>query len=113
MVATLPRRFLAVFEAVGADPGDDPELRLQKRILVAVSVLVAAAAVVWGLVYVAAGEPVAGAIPLTYSLMSAVSLALFAVTNRYRVYRTTQLATLCCCRSCCNWRWEASCRRAP
>jgi hypothetical protein len=38
---------------IGADPADDADLALQKRMLVGVSTLIGIAAVVWGWLYVA------------------------------------------------------------
>ena len=81
-------------EHIGADPADDADLALQKRILVGVSTLIFIAAVVWGFLYVALDEPLAGAIPLTYAALSALSLTVLGLTRRYQVYRSTQLALM-------------------
>ena len=70
---------------------DPPELRLQKRVLVAISVSVAIAAVIWGAIYVAVGEALAASIPWVYAAASMLSLGVFAATKRYRVYRASQL----------------------
>jgi guanylate cyclase len=75
----------------GADVADDAETALRKQILVVVALLVAILAVGWGLLYVAFDEPGAGAIPLTYSVLSFVSLGVFAATRRFRFFRVTQL----------------------
>ena len=79
---------------IGADPADEPDLALQKQILVTVATLVALAGVGWALVYIAFGEIAAGAIPLTYSLLSGASISLFAATSRYRLFRVSQLTLI-------------------
>jgi guanylate cyclase len=79
---------------IGADPTDEPDLALQKQILVTVSTLVALAGVAWALVYIAFGEVAAGAIPLTYSLLSGASISLFAATGGYPLFRVSQLTLI-------------------
>lgn len=78
-------------ENVADDPGDTLELRLQKRVLVVVSVVVGFIGVLWGALYLAFDEPLAAAIPWTYAVGVGTSLVVFAVTRRYRVFRFTQL----------------------
>jgi len=85
---------LKTVENVGADPTDSEEIRIQKRMLVAVTGIVTAFAVVWGLVYWLLGEPGAGIIPLGYSVLTAINLVIFSRTKRYRLFRTTQLLLL-------------------
>jgi len=82
---------IGVFEGIGADPDDTTEIQLKKRTLVALAVLVGGLGVVWGLIYLWAGELIAAAIPIVYAAMSAVSVALFAVTRRYVLFRVSQL----------------------
>jgi hypothetical protein len=77
--------------ALGSDPTDGDEVRTRKRYLVTSAVLVLPAGVIWGLSYFAFGEPVAGSIPLGYSLFSAASIVAFARTRRFRVFRALQL----------------------
>jgi len=79
---------------IGADPTDEPDLALQKQILVTVSTLVALAGVAWAFVYIAFGEVAAGAIPLTYSMLSGASISLFAATRRYPLFRVSQLTLI-------------------
>jgi guanylate cyclase len=79
---------------IGADPADDVEISLQKRVLVAVSALIAVLALLWGLLYLAYDERLAAAIPWTYAGSVMVSLVAFAVTRRYRLFRTTQLTLI-------------------
>lgn len=85
---------LKTFENVGADPADSEEIRIQKRMLVAVTGIVTVFAVVWGVVYWLLGEPGAGIIPLGYSVLTAINLVVFSRTKRYRLFRTTQLLLL-------------------
>jgi adenylate cyclase len=85
---------LAALERIGTDPQDSPDQALQKRVLVTSAVLIAALALVWGLVYIGFGEPLAGAIPLGYGLLSFASLAVFAVTRRFVLYRGTHLVSM-------------------
>jgi len=82
---------LKSIERIGEDPDDPLELRSQKRVLVVVSVVVAILAIGWGSVYLAFGEPLAAAIPWTYTGAVAVSLVVFALSGGYAIFRFTQL----------------------
>lgn len=93
-VARVWKRVSAIVGHLGADPADEVEVRVGKRVLVAVSMLMAVLAVVWGGVYLAYDLALAAAIPWTYSAAVAVSLLLFALTRRYRMFRATQLALI-------------------
>jgi hypothetical protein len=75
-------RLVRRFERIGDDPEDSVEIRLQKRVLVAVSVLVGGLAVIWGAIYLAYDEPRAALIPWVYAAAVSVSLAVYAVTHR-------------------------------
>jgi guanylate cyclase len=74
-----------------AEPGDDAEVKLRKVLLVQVSFLVILAGALWGVLYLAYGEPLAGAIPLSYSASSLLTFIGFLATRRYDLYRTAQL----------------------
>jgi len=76
---------------VGVDPADTSELRLQKYILVRSSLMFIAAGILWGGAYFLLGEPLAGWIPLGYSCVSFISLVLFCLTRKERLFRTSQL----------------------
>ena len=52
--------FLRAVGAVRADTTDPDDLRLRKALLVATALVVSAAGLLWGLLYVAFGEPLAG-----------------------------------------------------
>ena len=53
--------------------------------------MMASLAIVWGFTYVAFGEYLAGAIPLSYSVLSFLSIISFARTRRYQFFRFSQL----------------------
>lgn len=76
---------------LGVNPSDDEATRLQKTLLVLSSLMMASLAVIWGLIYVAFGEYLAGAIPLSYSFLSFLSLLAFTRTRGYTFFRSSQL----------------------
>jgi class 3 adenylate cyclase len=75
----------------GSLPFDRPEERLRKAILVFLASLYCFAGILWGVSYFALGLPFAGSIPLTYSVLSSLSLFYFFRTKRYGIFRFTQL----------------------
>ena len=79
---------------IGSDESDPEDVRLEKSLLVYLSVSIGLAAVVWGVVYSVLGVPRAGAIPLSYSLISAATLVVFAANHRYRFYQFSQLSLI-------------------
>ena len=80
--------------SIGADPGDDDDIRLRKSLLVICALLFVFAGVTWGLLYIYFNEPLAGAIPLSYSIVSLLSIVHFGLTHRYRFFRFSQLALI-------------------
>jgi adenylate cyclase len=75
----------------GRLPFDRPEERLRKAILVFLASLYCFAGILWGVSYFALGLPFAGSIPLTYSVLSGLSLFYFFRTKRYGIFRFSQL----------------------
>lgn len=84
-------RLLRRIERIGEDPSDPIELRAQKRVLVAVSIVVAVLAIAWGAVYLAFDLRLAASIPWTYTVAVSVSLVFFGITRRYAAFRSSQL----------------------
>ena len=82
-----------VLEAVVERGGSD-EQRLRSSLLVGSSFLTILAGFLWGALYLIFNEPIAGAIPIAYSLLSLVSLGLFLLTRNYGLYRSLQLITI-------------------
>ena len=85
---------LALLATIGATPGETEDERMRRGLLVGVALLISVLAIFWGLVYIAFGEPLGGAIPLTYTILSLLSIVIFTVTRRYDVFRLTQLGLM-------------------
>ena len=65
---------------IGADPGDDDEIRLRKALLVVVCILILPIALVWGVIYLALGTW-AGLVAWLYALVSMGAIAVFSRTR--------------------------------
>jgi guanylate cyclase len=65
---------------IGADPGDDDELRMRKALLVLVCVLILPISLAWGAIYLALGA-MAGLIAWLYLLISIGAIAIFSRTR--------------------------------
>jgi guanylate cyclase len=76
---------------IGIDPNDSDDIRLQKSSLTLGSIMFMFAGALWGILYFLFGERVAGAIPLSYALISFVSILIFHLTRRYRLFLFSQL----------------------
>lgn len=76
---------------IGADPNDGDELRLRKSLLVICAFPFMLAGTAWGLMYIGFGEPLAGAIPFSYAIISCASIVYFGLTRRYSFFRFSQL----------------------
>ena len=77
--------------AIGAKPGDSDEIKLQKSILVVSAIPFIIAGIIWGIMYISLGEATAGLIPLSYSVVSLISLVIFSIKRKFRVFRFSQL----------------------
>ena len=91
---TIPQTFTSWIRALsrlGADPNDSEELRLRKALLTGSASMFIAAGALWGLMYMAFGEWLAGSIPMGYALISTLSLLVFARRRQYAFYRFSQL----------------------
>src|SRR5438093_5797899 len=87
-------RFLASLGTIGAHPGESEDERVRRALLVALALLISALAILWGLLYIAFGEPLGGGIPLSYTFLSLLSVVVLAVSRRYDVFRVTQLGLM-------------------
>lgn len=87
-------RLVALVGGIGAVASETEDQRLSRALLVAITLLICVLAVFWGLLYIAFGEPLGGAIPLTYVMLSLASVVTLALTHRYDVFRFTQLGLI-------------------
>ncbi len=94
MVSDSRRSPLAVITKIGENLDDAQDIRLQKSLLVAGSFMFIAAGALWGIAYILLNEPVAGMIPLTYAIVSSLSVIHFSLTGQYRFFRASQLVLI-------------------
>jgi class 3 adenylate cyclase len=84
-------RLLAIASRIGADPRDTDELRLRKTILSAFVISFWPLPILWSLIYLAYGEVLAAAIPFAYDVVALASLAVFAATGRFGLFRAVNV----------------------
>jgi adenylate cyclase len=84
-------RLLAIASRIGANARDTAELRLRKTILSAFVISFWPLPLVWSIVYLGYGEVPAAAIPFAYDLIALASLAVFAATRSFALFRTINL----------------------
>lgn len=72
-------------------PEDSQERVLQKTLMMGGSMMFIPVGMLWGLIYIAFGELRAGLIPVSYSLLSLISVIYFTLTKRFDEYRQIQL----------------------
>jgi guanylate cyclase len=78
----------------GSRPADRPDERLKKQALVMTSVTISVAALAWGAMYLWLGRPIAAAVPLSYTVLSAVGLVYFARSGNFGPYRLSQITAM-------------------
>jgi guanylate cyclase len=83
--------FAARVGRLGAAPSDSAETALQKRLAVLLSIGILPFTVLWSAIYVAAGVPLAGAVPALYTLVTPINTLVFAWTRNLNIYRLVQL----------------------
>jgi adenylate cyclase len=76
---------------IGVDPNESSETALQRRLVVMLSVGTLPLTILWSVIYLAAGAPLAAAVPAIYSLATPANTLLFAFTRHLGLYRFTQL----------------------
>jgi guanylate cyclase len=91
LIQKLIQRILPSVARIGIDPNDSDDMRLQKSLLVLGSFMFIAAGTMWGILYFLFGQFVAGSIPLSYAVVSSLSVIVFHLTRRYRFFLFSQL----------------------
>jgi len=85
---------VALAGRIGLDTTDSHETALQKRLVVVLCAGTLPLTVLWSAIYLAAGVPLAAAIPGFYSVITPINTAIFAWTRNLGFYRFTQLLTI-------------------
>jgi adenylate cyclase len=85
---------LAMVLKIGESINDAQDIRLQKSVLVVGSLMFIATGALWGVAYILLNEPVAGMIPLSYAIVSFLSVIHFSLTHQYRFFRASQLVLI-------------------
>ncbi len=83
--------FLGLATRIDSDPHDSSEETLRKALLVAISLMVLPAGVLWGTLYCVFDERVAAFIPWGYDVLSVASLLVFGLTRSFRFLRAAEL----------------------
>ena len=86
------QKIFQLVKKIGYNADDDEETRLKKAILVNNSIVITVAAILWGFIYIFFNEPIAGALPFIYSIVSIVSFIVLIRTSNFNFFRFTQLA---------------------
>ncbi len=92
-VSDYTKGLVALAGRIGLDPTDSHETALQKRLVVVLCAGTLPLTVLWSAIYLAAGVPLAAAIPGFYSIITPINTAIFAWTRNLGFYRFTQLLT--------------------
>lgn len=93
MIRKLIEQAVSSIARIGSDPSDDDDIRLQKSLLVCAIPFIFAG-VMWSLMYILFNEPLAGAIPFSYSIVSLLSTIHFGWTRQYHFFRFSQLTLI-------------------
>ena len=87
----LIKKTVARVVRIGMDPNDNDDIRLQKSLLTVCAIPFVFAGVAWAVTYILLGEVLAGLIPLSYAVISLLSIIHFGLTRRYHFFRFSQL----------------------
>lgn len=85
------KALITLIGRVGIDASDSDETALRKRLAVVLCAGTLPLTLLWSVIYLAIGAPVAAAIPGFYTAFTPINTAIFARTRNFKFYRFTQL----------------------
>jgi diguanylate cyclase (GGDEF)-like protein len=77
-------------------PADSDVEKTKKGVLTIIAVIIAFLAIFWGSAYMLLGKPYSGAIPLSYAIISFLSIAYYFATKSFEFFRFSQLLLIFC-----------------
>ncbi len=83
-----------VISKIGTSIDNSQDTRLQKSLLVIGSFMFISTGLLWGIVYIFFQELLPGVIPLSYGIVSFLSIVYFGLTRKYRFFRASQLVLI-------------------
>ena len=93
-MATQPGRFpFSTIVTIGFRLEDAPDIQLKKSVLVFGSIMFVVVGLSWGTIYLL-NQELAGLIPLTYGVISFLSIIHFRITRRYEFFSISQLVLI-------------------
>jgi adenylate cyclase len=85
------KALITLIGLIGVDTSDSDETALRKRLAVVLCAGTLPLTLLWSMIYLAVGAPIAAAIPGFYTAFTPINTAIFARTRNFRFYRFTQL----------------------
>ena len=82
---------LGIARGVSEQPGESEQIHLRKTTAVISAIVVAPAAIIWGVIYFVAGEDLAGIVPSLYAPLTALNIVVYKFSGRYRAFEFFQL----------------------
>ena len=79
------------FASRGARPDDDNQQNVRKAVMTMTALIIGFLAVFWGSTYAILGYPIAGSIPLSYSIITLVSIVVYFRYKHFESFRFSQL----------------------
>jgi guanylate cyclase len=87
--------YILLLERLGAPAAESLELRINRAVMIVMTSSTILAGTIWGILYLAYNEPLAGAIPLTYAALSILNIAAFLKFHQHlKVVNLIQLCLL-------------------
>src|SRR3984885_7157126 len=85
------KALITLIGRIGVDTSDSDETALRKRLAVVLCAGTLPLTLLWSMIYLAVGAPLAAAIPGFYTAFTPINTAIFAHTRNFRFYRVSQL----------------------